>query len=564
MNSFLTYFCYEEFFTSISDEKNLIKQIARYDAFSILKFIARLNTELLIWSHGIPTDHPKYLSTVHRLLPNILGEQLIYSLRHRPPEPLPSRAFFHTRQLLYLVKIALRYCQFGHGLLFGQHGIEASLILLKINDHLHIKDREGANNSDVETRDYAILSEFVAINEFTGTDPGDIALRAYQMLFELAADAKDQPFYIDLDATFSSQTGISLERYFAMCFSLFVSTTSPFYKRIDSALTFMPNTWSKSSLPLETITKFWEQVSIAASNAKKHMANDHGNNDVTLFRKWPLIEHQGVRFGFDSTFFMEKLWAGPFWTVFYSSDEAKQKLPQLTGWLFERYLNRLLERTCGKPTNGFIPEPKKRFDEQKELCDGIVICGDSLVLIEYKSVMFTAQAKYSGDREILRDELEKKLLRNERGKPKGVAQLNNAVEYLNARDLKQAVIGVDLSGIKKVYPLLVTLEALGDGLIVSRVLNREFEKLRGEESNEKFIVKRLHCTGIATIERICGAFRNSSIALLLDEWDENDSPLRGCWKLYFDQNRHATEKLFNKPLFQQLEDRILPLLELHD
>ena len=563
MSSFALYFCYEEFFKSASDEQELIQQLSRYDGYTILYFILRLNTELLIWNSGVPVTSQKYLATVYRLLPNVLGEQLVYELSHEPPKPLPTRAFFHTRQLLYLAKLALRHCPLGSGLLFGHTGIEAGLILLKVNDQLHMKDRSGANNSDVETRDYALLSEFIAVNEFTGSDPGDIALRAYQMLFEFSSDGTNEPFFMDLDAIFSAQTGINLEQYFAMCFSLFVSTAKAFYTKMDSALTFAANTWAKSSLPTATIKAFWNQVSLPAPNVKAAAANDYGNNDVTVFRKWPLVEHNDVRFGFDSSFFMEKLWAGPFWTIFFSSDEAKQKMPQFTGWLFERYLNRLLTQACGGP-NKFIPEPKKTSEGQNEFTDGMVICGDSLVLIEYKAVMFTAEAKYSGNRTLLREEIEKKLLRNERGKPKGVSQLKTAIEYLNTNDLRYAVKDVDLSGIRTIYPLLVTLEPLGDGLIVSRILNREFERLRSPECNEKFAVKRLHCTGVATIERICGAFKGSSIAQLLDEWDQADLPLRGSWKMYFDPARHETTKPFNRGKFEKMENRIIPLLQLHE
>lgn len=563
MSSFILYFCYEEFFKVAADEQELIQQISRYDGYSILYFILRLNTELLIWNNGVPVTSPQYLNVVKRLLPNILGETLVYELSYQPKNSHPSRALFHTRQLLYLAKLALRHCPLGSGLLFGHVGIEAGLILLKVNDQLHIKNRSAANNSDIETRDYALLSEFIAVNEFTGSNAGDITLRAYQMLFELSFEAKNKPFFMDLNEIFATQTGIGLEQYFAMCFSLFVSTNEGFYKQMDSALTFAANTWAKSSLPPKTIQAFWNQVSLPAPSLKAAVANDYGNNDVTVFRKWPLIEHNNIRFGFDSSFFMEKLWAGPYWTIFFSSEEAKQKMPQFTGWLFERYLNRLFTQTCGK-ANKFIPEPQKTSQGHEELADAMVVCGDALVLIEYKGVMFTAEAKYSGNWTLLRKEIEKKLVRNERGRPKGVSQLKNAIEYLNTSDLRDAVKDIDLSGIRTIYPLLVTLEPLGDGLIVSRILHREFEKLRTVEVVEKFTVKRLHCTGAATIEQICGAFQASSIAQLLDEWDQADLPLRGSWKMYFDPQKHETSKNFNRVKFEQLENRIIPLLQLRD
>ncbi len=238
-------------------------------------------------------------------------------------------------------------------------------------------------------------------------------------------------------------------------------------------------------------------------------------------------------------------------------------MSQLTGCLFERYLNDLLLRTCAGP-NLFVPAPMRAIGDRIELTDGMIVCGSTLILIEYKSAMFTAEAKYSGDRHLLRKEIEKKLLRNERGKPKGVSQLKNAIDYLNEVNLVSAVQGIDLSGVKTIYPLIITLEPLGDGVLISRILDREFGRLRTPLKPEKFNVKRLHCTGTATIERLAGAFSTSAISQLLSEWDDADPKFQGCWKMYFDPSRHQTTKLFNRVRFEQMGEQVMPLLQLHD
>ncbi len=293
MSPFTTYFSYEEFFGRAYDELRLIQDLSKYDGHTILHFILNLNTRLSVWDVAIPTNSNEYLLFIRSLFRNVLGDQLIFELKQEPSLGFPRRAFFHTRQLLYLVKLALRHCPLGSGKVFGSNPLDAGLIFLRINDQLHLKDRTGSASQNIEIRDYSILSEFISINEFTGSDPGDVALRAYQMLFMLPPEVTNKPFYLDMGEIFRREAGLDLDVYFALCFTLFVSSHPEFYKKNDYALTFTPNTWAKSNLTVATIEAFWKQVSISADQVRNMQADDHGSNDVTLFRKWPLLEHQG-------------------------------------------------------------------------------------------------------------------------------------------------------------------------------------------------------------------------------------------------------------------------------
>jgi hypothetical protein len=44
----------------------------------------------------------------------------------------------------------------------------------------------------------------------------------------------------------------------------------------------------------------------------------------------------------------------------------------------------------------------------EQLCDGLLIEGDALIVMKYKASMFTTRAKYRGDHLRLRDEIAKK------------------------------------------------------------------------------------------------------------------------------------------------------------
>jgi hypothetical protein len=60
----------------------------------------------------------------------------------------------------------------------------------------------------------------------------------------------------------------------------------------------------------------------------------------------------------------------------------------------------------------FIPDPHVIDTPSEQLCDGLLIEGDALIVMEYKVSMFTTRAKYSGDHLRLRDEIAKKLVRD--------------------------------------------------------------------------------------------------------------------------------------------------------
>ena len=57
-----------------------------------------------------------------------------------------------------------------------------------------------------------------------------------------------------------------------------------------------------------------------------------------------------------------------------------------------------------------FPTPGCQVAPDLQICDGIVVSDDSIVLMEYKSSMFRADTKYGGNHLALTAEIEKKLV----------------------------------------------------------------------------------------------------------------------------------------------------------
>lgn len=109
----------------------------------------------------------------------------------------------------------------------------------------------------------------------------------------------------------------------------------------------------------------------------------------------------------DNLFFLEKIQAGPYW---FANALYGLKLRKFWGAVFEKYVNKIMAESCAGTKAVFIPDPTPADDPNLQICDGIVVSDDSLVLMEYKSSMFRADTKYSGNHHALAGEIEKKLV----------------------------------------------------------------------------------------------------------------------------------------------------------
>jgi hypothetical protein len=250
------------------------------------------------------------------------------------------------------------------------------------------------------------------------------------------------------------------------------------------------------------------------------MKRDHGANDFTIFRKKPLIAEGFGILPTDVLFVTEKFESGPYWRVSDSDRGIGDRLRRFWGGVFEAYVNDQLATAAARSGTLFFSDPRWGDDPSAQVCDGILIEGDVVVLLEYKASMFTARAKYSGRYKTLRDEIITKLIRNEdRKKKKGVEQLAYAVKRLSGNDASAAAVkGVDLSRMQRLYPLLVTLDDLGGSLLMSRFLQGYFKKFLGHDSHGTNKTQPLLCTNVESLEQVLPYLDIYPLSGFLQHW----------------------------------------------
>ncbi len=115
--------------------------------------------------------------------------------------------------------------------------------------------------------------------------------------------------------------------------------------------------------------------------------------------------------------------------------------------------------------------------------DYYVRCGNKTFILEFKDLIFKAESKYSHDFDVIRKELETKLVSNKKDKQKGVTQLAN---WIN--DLTNGLYMIEdrpYSAENKFYPILVLTDETFNSFGVNYYLNSIFESLLSKESKSK-------------------------------------------------------------------------------
>jgi hypothetical protein len=146
-------------------------------------------------------------------------------------------------------------------------------------------------------------------------------------------------------------------------------------------------------------------------------SRDFGANDFTVFRDKPLLVEDYGMLPVDVLFLLEKFAQGPYWTVNNISRDTGNKLRRFWGRVFESYVNEQLAEAA-RQSGAFISDPRRVDNASVQVCDALLLEGDALIMLEYKSSMFSAEAKYSGDHLGLLGQIEQKFVREFEGAKK--------------------------------------------------------------------------------------------------------------------------------------------------
>ena len=566
---FASYATYEQMHGRKSTLDELTHLLQRFSRESVLYVCAVTGIILKLWERG-GWERDNYDTLIESAFEFIRGDW--YKLAARKNIEL----VYHRRQLLLLMKLAVEHCpEAGRDLMTARPG-EIGTMLLMANDHFHygLYPFPGVNQADELEKVSRVAAEFVPVNEYSGFRVENKLTRAHLMMTRYTNRLRAHPDFIDIAAKYESVTGISLLDYEALTFGLFVRCTINITLSALRANAWVaairPENFNTTAIPSTTVQAFFQEFAdtplglITSIFRSRQAKRDFGPNDLTIFRKKPLVTEPYGSLPTDIIFVTEKFETGPYWRISDVDKETGDKLRRFWGAVFEAYVNDMITASAVAAGVRFIPDGRLASDPNVQICDGLLVEGDAIVVMEYKSSMFTARAKYGGDHVTLRDEIEKKLVRDSADKrKKGVEQLSDAIMLLFSDPTREMVKGLDVSGIKRVYPLLITLDGLGGSLLISRLLNIFFTKLASDsKSINRIGVRPLFCTDIEGLEVVLPYLRLLPLSGFLQHWLDKDDKLNATLLAHLpDGLPHVRNDFMDrewKSLYQNITSRLFP------
>lgn len=518
------YETFEDVFGRRSTLDELIADISGFQLQSVLWVCATIVTGLQLWN-SIDAEPEVYAQFLSLFFYAGIRSRLVASYWSAPP-----RRVFHRRQVLLIAKVAMLHCS-ASGLDARHNAARFGSILLKASDQFHYGLLREADASRVADREdlARIVAEMVAVGETGSPHIGQMITRNHLMLTRFGDELRNDPDFVDIAGEHGRATGLTVEEFEAMIFAVHARFGEELVRKLykePGALPLKEANFETTAIPYEKVKRFLDSVSSGpAPMAAELRKRDEGPNDFTIFRKFPLVQQwynmhlRTAWFGLlmmDNLFFLDKMQTGPYW---HANALNPLKLRKFWGAVFERYVNELMRQACARTTSTFLPDPRPADHSGVQLCDGILVSGDAMVLMEYKSSMFRADTKYSGNHSALAKEIENKFVHDEQAdERKGVEQLAHAATQLFGPNAQMSLPGVDLKGVKKLYLYIITLDTIGGTVGISPFLDTFLQKQLKANDLAPLQVRPLYCSDIAALEAAAAYFATQSLPDILERW----------------------------------------------
>ncbi|MDH7462164.1 hypothetical protein QEG73_12775 [Chitinophagaceae bacterium 26-R-25] len=116
--------------------------------------------------------------------------------------------------------------------------------------------------------------------------------------------------------------------------------------------------------------------------------------------------------------------------------------------------------------------------------DYLIVDNSKIYVFEFKNAIFSGPVKYTFDIDKIIAELDKKLVKNEGGRPKGVTQLVNFIEDIT-KGRYESILGTDISRYI-IYPILVTTDFTFNLPVIYSIVAPKFDNILKDKKLEEF------------------------------------------------------------------------------
>jgi hypothetical protein len=504
--------------------EHIVNELKQFSCPSVLFLCSYISLRLQLGGWGDGFDEADYIALLSKMFPKETAEVLIDRLSSK----IPRRRVFHRRLLLLTAKLAIIHCNFD-GRDAANEPDAFGHIFLKLNDHFDFRAILGqASSMGHVDQLLCVLLHTLAMKEFASDHYDQTLVRSWRMCVSIPPTLKEHPDFVDIEELFRHDIGINYQTFEALA----VGTSTKYKRTFRSEVADSP--WMATILldgfltggvvPIEQVRAFLDALSGSLSDLKlEAQRSPERNNDLSLFRKYPFVNlpismrevSMLVRLLLDQDLLFEKLASTPYWM---GVAHAQAGFPRFWGAIFETHLGQILQESSRGGPARYIHSPRLPATPGEEVCDGMMVSGNALVLLEYKSSILTAKAKYGGDLTELGNEIHKKLVRNEEsGSPKAAVQLASAAKILLGASTNIENPWFEKAQIERCYAVVVTLDDIGGAGGISALLNVDFQ---AELSSCRLCceIRPLFCVDVESLEVWSSVFEKQTFAGVLEQW----------------------------------------------
>ena len=465
---FATYFTFSELNNGVAAPPDQFRtELSKFNGILVVYVCGVMNSLIMDWQGHARLDAVEFFVR-NSFIPEA-AQRIVAALN----SPLEPRGVYHRQQLLFVAKEALSVCPEvgGNDPLVAAHSGAMARVLLMANDLLPKRVTSPAPTADQMMN---VMSEFIPIGEASGFQNPIHKILRTRLMFDrfLPQEGKYR-------STFATITGVPLEDYFALCFATlcrYVDLDLKKYQSDPSSFILAPGWYGTTPIDAAVIGRFLKELSAPFDEFKAVLGRRAcAPNDFTCFRGKPYLKDDANHLLVDPVFLAEKGESGIFWAINHALNrDQRLQFHRDWGTAFERYVNWLMDGSVDGRMNRLHKNPKF-WDNGEEVCDAILLCDDSVVFMESKGATFTAEAKYGADPAKLRNEIQEKFVEAE-GRRKGIGQLAARIEQVFNRKSPRAIEGIDISRVRKVYPVLITRDDIGSALVINAYLASKFRE----------------------------------------------------------------------------------------
>jgi hypothetical protein len=372
-----------------------------------------------------------------------------------------------------------------------------------------------------------LVADFLPTFEIDSiTDPFLLFLRFYIYLTIIIPRMPDHLRTFDVAEEFEKVFGFSLKLYsqFVYAFTLHAMTERNHAKIGGVPEAGMPISWFKKTiLTVEQISAMFDTVCCRLSDLPDKKVV-HGYADFEFLKDHPYLRVDDKVYDLDYEYAVAKLESGALWRVAMSMP-TNRRLSYFGFWgdVFEEYVNWIFETYADKAKNTPYPCPRYPNDkDHKAICDVLIMCGSTAVLIEAKAATCAASVRYSGDYKLVREYMDKRFVEGT-DRPVGVSQLLTAID--NIGTMPKENLPEWLRGVKKIIPVIITRDDIGSSWVTNAYLNARFQKKLNRLKYKKLTITPLVSMNVASLERAVAAMQEMAFSDIMEDRIHEDPKL---------------------------------------